>query len=139
MKTQTRPKVNVTLRIPGDWRHPKEMLERIPDGYQVTGDLLILPDQTEIEIAPMPPDTVFPSIFRSTLRRPANSVELEIVEHYTINVGLPGPCGSLESARKMMQAGAAIIQAGGAGVMKRADADADDRAIIEMIHNRQPS
>ncbi len=88
----------------------------MPDGYRVTGDRLLLPDQTELEIAPMPPDGEFPSIFRSTLRRPANPEELEIVDRYTVNVALTGPGGSLDSARKMMQAAAAIIQAGGAGV-----------------------
>jgi len=187
MMIQTRPTVTITLRIPCDWRHPKELLDRIPNGYRINGDQLILPDQTEIEISPMPPDKQFPSIFRSTLRRPANAEELAIVDRYTVNVALTGPGGSLDSALKMMQAGAAIVQAGGAGVfidnsglthgaeawlymteeassdavsfafvsivrgnqevwttgmhvagfpeiiMKRADADADDRAIIEMI------
>ncbi len=187
MTTETSPMVNITFRIPGLWRHPTEMLDRLPDGFQVTDDRLILPDQSEIEIFPMPPDGQFPSIFRSTLRRPASPQELQVVDRYTANVVLTGPGGSLESARKMMQAGAAIMQAGGAGVfidnsglshgaeswvymteegssdavsfafvgivrgksevwttgmhvpgfpeiiMKRADADADDRAIIEMI------
>lgn len=187
MTAETHPTVSISLRIPGNWPHPKEMLERIPHGYRITGDRLILPDQTEVEICPMPPDDEFASIFRSTLRRPANAEELEVVDRYTVNVGLTGPGGSLESARKMMQAATAIVQAGGAGVfvdnsglshggenwgymadegssdavsfafvgivrgkqevwtmgmhvpgfpeiiMKRADADADDRAIIEMI------
>ena len=187
MTIQTRPTVNITLRIPGQWRHPTEMLDRLPDGFQFTDDRLILPDLSEIEIYPIPPDGQFPSIFRSMLRRPASAQELQIVDRYTANVVLTGPGGSLESARKMMQAGAAIMQAGGAGVfidnsglshgaeswmymteegssdavsfafvgivrgksevwttgmhvpgfpeiiMKRADADADDRAIIEMI------
>jgi hypothetical protein len=46
----------------------------------------------------------------------ATPEELAIVDRYTVNVALSGHGGSLESARKMMQAGAAIIQAGGAGV-----------------------
>lgn len=187
MAAETRPTVSIALRIPGCWRHPVEMLERIPHGYRITDHHLLLPDQTEIEIFPMPPDGEFASIFRSTLRRPASPQELKVVGRYTVNVGLKGPGGSLESARKMMQAGAAIIQAGGAGVfvdnsalshggtnwvdmaedgdsdavsfafvgivrgkqevrtmgmhvpgfpeiiMKRADADADERAVIEMI------
>lgn len=119
MTTATRPTINITLRIPGDWRHPHAMLERFPDGYRIIGDRLRLPDQTEIEISPMPPDNQFPSIFRSTLRRPAKPEELAIVDRYTVNVALTGPGGSLESARKMMQAGAAIIQAGGGGCVHR--------------------
>jgi hypothetical protein len=187
MTTETCPRVNITLRIPGDWRNPKEMLERLPIGYRIIGNRLLLPDQMEIEIYPMPADDQFPGIFRSSLRQPATAKELKIVERYTLNVGLTGPGGSLKSAHRMMQAGAAIIHAGGAGVfidnsclahgaenwlimteegssdavsfgfigivrgkqdvwtmgmhapgfpeivMKRADADADDRAIIEMI------
>lgn len=187
MTTQTRPAVKITLRIPGQWRHPAEIVDRLPDGFQVTGDRLILPDQSEMEIFPMPPDDQFPTIFRSMLRQPANADELETVDHYTANVVLTGPGGSLESARRMMRAAAAIIQAGGAGVfidnsglahgaenwvymaedgssdavsfafvgivrgksevwttgmhvpgfpeiiMKRVDADADDRAIIDMV------
>ena len=187
MTTEKGPTVGVTLRIPGDWRSPKEVIERLPIGYRIIDDQLILPDQTEINIFPIPADNQFPTIFRSSLRNPARAEELKIVDQYTINVVLNGPGGSLESARIMMQAGAAIIHAGGAGVfidnsglahgaegwllmteegssdaisfgfvgivrgkrevwtmgmqvpgfpdiiMNRADADADDRAIIEMI------
>jgi hypothetical protein len=38
------------------------------------------------------------------------------VARYSVNIGLTGPGGSLESALTMMQAGAAIVRAGGAGV-----------------------
>lgn len=187
MTTEKRPKVEITLRIPGDWKSPNEVIERLPNGYRIVDDDLILPDQTKVEVFPIPPDNQFPDIFRSSLRHPANAAELEIVDRYTMNVGLTGPGGSLDSARTIMNAGAAIIQAGGAGVfidnsclshgaeewldmteegssdaisfgfvgivqgkrevwtmgmhipgfpdivMNRADADANDRAIIEMI------
>lgn len=179
--------VEVTLRIPGTWEHPMELVERLPTGFQIEGRNLILPDGTEIEIAPVPADEMFSSIFRSSLRRPATAAELEIVDNYVANVVLCGPGGSLAAARKMMEAGAAVIGAGGGGVfidnsglahggenwqymtedgssdavsfafvsiirnprevwtvgmhvagcpeivMRRAEADADDRAIIDMI------
>ena len=38
------------------------------------------------------------------------------VDGYTVNVFLMGPGGSMDAARTMMQAGAAVIRAGGAGV-----------------------
>ena len=41
---------------------------------------------------------------------------MEIVNGYTVNVGLTGPGGSIQAALTMLQAGAAIAQAGGAGV-----------------------
>ncbi|MFN0056261.1 MAG: hypothetical protein ACKV0T_29295 [Planctomycetales bacterium] len=108
--------LEVTLRIPGDWSHPGELLERLPDDVRLTPDALILPTGTEIEFIPMAPDEQFPEIFKSSCRRPAAAAELAIVDRYTVNVGLNGPGGSIESALTMMQAGAAIVRAGGAGV-----------------------
>ncbi len=108
--------VRTTLRIPGAWQHPGELIERLPAGYRLTPEALLLPDRTEIEFVPMPPDDQFPGIFTSSCRKPAADAELEIVGRYTVNVGLTGPGGSLAAARTMMQAGAAIVRAGGAGV-----------------------
>jgi hypothetical protein len=113
---ETDPVVRTTLRIPGNWSHPAELIERMPTGFRLTPESLILPDGTEIEFTPMPPDDQFAAIFKSACRQPATVDELEIVNGYTVNVGLTGPGGSLEAAATMMQAGAAIIRAGGAGV-----------------------
>src|SRR5258708_5092451 len=106
----------ITLRIPGDWSHPGELLERLPDGVRLTPEALILPNGPKIEFFPMAPDGQFPQIFESACRRPPGDDELAGVGRYTVNVGLTGPGGSLESALTMMQAGAAIVCAGGAGV-----------------------
>ncbi|MCA9078771.1 MAG: hypothetical protein KDA93_27350 [Planctomycetaceae bacterium] len=108
--------VETTLRIPGDWADPGELIQRLPEGYRLTGELLVLPDGTEIEFFPMQPDDQFAQIFQSSCRHPATSEELAVVSRYTVNVGLCGPGGSLDAARTMLRAGAAIIQAGGAGV-----------------------
>jgi hypothetical protein len=106
----------VTLRIPGCWSHPGELLERLPKGFRLGPEALALPDGTEVEFIPMPPDGEFPRIFRSACRRPPTDDELAMVARYKVNVGLSGPGGSMESALAMMQAGAAIVRAGGAGV-----------------------
>jgi hypothetical protein len=106
----------ITLRIPGDWARPRELVQRLPDGFRLTPDALLLPDGTKIDFVPMPPDDQFPRIFESSCRRPPTADELAVVRRYTVNVGLTGPGGSLESAVTMMQAGAAIVRAGGAGV-----------------------
>ena len=106
----------ITLRIPGDWAHPGELLERLPDGFRLTPEALILPDGTKIDFFPMPPDGQFPRIFASSCRRPPTPDELAVLGRYTVNVGLCGPGGSLEAAVAMMQAGTAIVRAGGAGV-----------------------
>jgi hypothetical protein len=106
----------ITFRIPGDWSHPGELLERLPDGYRLTPEALFLPNDTKIEFVPMAPDDQFAQIFESSCRRPPSDDELAVVARYTVNVGLTGPGGTLESALTMMQAGAAVVQAGGAGV-----------------------
>ncbi len=108
--------IETTLRIPGAWSHPDELIERIPDGFRLTPESLIMPDGTEIEFVPMPPDDQFAKIFSSSCRQPATEREIEIVHKYSVNVGLTGPGGSMQAARTMLQAGAAIIEAGGAGV-----------------------
>ena len=108
--------VKTTLRIPGNWSHPGELLERIPDGFRMTPQSLVLPDSTEIPFEPMPADDQFAQIFKTSCRHPATAKEMQVVNSYTVNVILTGPGGSKEAARTMMQAGAAIVRAGGAGV-----------------------
>jgi hypothetical protein len=108
--------VTVDLRIPGKWSHPKELIERLPAGCRVSAAGLILPDATEVQLGAMAADDQFPQIFRSSCRQPALPEELATVDGYAVNVLLSGPGGSMESARAMMRAGAAVIQAGGAGV-----------------------
>jgi hypothetical protein len=108
--------ITITLRIPGKWAHPGKLLQALPAGCRLTPEALFLPDGTEVEFIPMPPDEQFAQIFRSSCRRPATEDELATVDRYTVNVCLKGPGGSLEAALKTMQAGAAIVKAGGAGV-----------------------
>src|SRR6267142_1481772 len=52
----------------------------------------------------------------SACRQPATADELSTVDGYSVNVLLSGPGGSMQAARTMMQAGAAVVRAGGAGV-----------------------
>src|SRR5438067_13097810 len=108
--------VTVALRIPGTWSHPRELLERMPAEHRLTGDALILPDGTEVGFGAMPADDQFAGIFRSSCRQPPTDDELAAVDGYRVNVLLSGPGGSLEAARTMMRAGAAVVRAGGAGV-----------------------
>jgi hypothetical protein len=108
--------VQTTLRIPGNWSHPRELIDRLPTGFRLTPEALIFPDGSEIEFTPMPPDDQFADIFKSSCRQPATDDEMEVVGSYTMNAGLTGPGGSMKAALKMVQAGAAIVRAGGAGV-----------------------
>jgi hypothetical protein len=79
-------------------------------------ETLILPDTTQVAFGAMAADDQFGPIFRSSCRQPAAEDELATVDNYTVNVLLSGPGGSLQAARAMMQAGAAVVRAGGAGV-----------------------
>ncbi|HEX3148007.1 MAG TPA: hypothetical protein VHR66_07970 [Gemmataceae bacterium] len=108
--------VTVKLRIPGQWKHPGELIENLPAKVRLTPETLTLADGTEFEFIPMQADDQFAKIFRSSLRNPAEPDELVIVDNYTVNVCLIGPGGSMDAAQKLMDAGTAIIRAGGAGV-----------------------
>ena len=106
----------VKLRIPGLWPHPKDLLASLPTGFRFTPDSLVFPDKTRIGFSILDADNQFAQIFRSSCRQPAETHELEIVDGYKVNVCLSGPGGSIPAALKMMEAGATLIRAGGAGV-----------------------
>lgn len=108
--------VKIAMRIPGQWNHPGELIERLPEGCRLTEETLTLPDGTEIEFGAMQADDQFAEIFRTSCRNPPEPDEAEAVENYKVNILLSGPGGSLEKAHAMMQAAAAIMDAGGAGV-----------------------
>lgn len=108
--------IKVALRIPGQWAHPGELIERLPAGCRLTPEALILPDATQVDFGAMGADDQFAQIFRSSCRQPPLEDELATVDGYTANVLLSGPGGSMPSAHAMMQAGAAVVRAGGAGV-----------------------
>jgi hypothetical protein len=110
------PSVQIKLRIPGRWRNPGELVHRLPPPYNLTSERFIPPDGTEIEFAPLPADEQFASVFRGACRSAAEPEELAAVDAYTVNYCLMGPGGSLDAARAMMRAGAAVVAAGGAGV-----------------------
>ncbi len=108
--------IRTTLRIPGNWPHPGELIERMPSGFRLTSNALILPDDTQIECTPIRRDGQFAQIFKSSCRQPATNEEMAVVNDYSVNIALTGPGGSLEAALTMMHAGASIVRAGGAGV-----------------------
>ncbi len=115
MNEPTAP-VTIAFRIPGQWSHPRDLIQRLPAGHRLTPEALFLPDGTEIGFGAVKADAQFAEIFRSSCREPATADELATVNTYTVNVFLSGPGGSMQAARTMMQAGAAVVRAGGAGV-----------------------
>ena len=108
--------VKIALRIPGQWANPGELIERLPDGHRLGKAGLILPGGATVEFGAAAADDQFAQIFRSSCREEPTEDELATVDAYTVNIFLSGPGGSMDAARTLMQAAAAIIQAGGAGV-----------------------
>ncbi len=108
--------ITIALRIPGKWSHPRDLVQRLPPGCRLTPEALVLPDATQVDFGAMPADGEFAQVFRSSCRQPATEDERATVDGYTVNVFLSGPGGSMQAARTMMQAGAAVVRAGGAGV-----------------------
>jgi hypothetical protein len=106
----------IAMRIPGRWSHPRELIEAMPDDCRLTATSLVLPGSASVEIGFMEADDQFANIFRSSCRQPPTDDELATVDAYTVNVLLSGAGGSLDAARTMMQAAAAIVRAGAAGV-----------------------
>jgi hypothetical protein len=108
--------VITTLRIPGQWLGLEELVERLPEGYQLDGEILRMPDDFVLQLTPLMPDKQFGTVFRTACRGRLSSHSQQILDSYAMNAALSGPGGSLENAQRMMEAGAALIQAGGAGV-----------------------
>ncbi|MDX1944066.1 MAG: hypothetical protein SFU86_01565 [Pirellulaceae bacterium] len=114
--TEPASAVTIALRIPGQWTGPQDLIERLPAGCKLSHEWLVLPNGVKIDFNAMPADDQFAEIFRASCRQPPTDGELETALNYQVNVLLSGPGGSLEAARTMMQAGGAIVRAGGAGV-----------------------
>jgi hypothetical protein len=108
--------ITIAMRIPGQWSQPQDLIERLPAGCHLTPEALILPDAKQVDFGAAGADDQFAEIFRSSCRQAPTEEELATVAGYTVNVFLSGPGGSREAARTMMQAGAAVVRAGGAGV-----------------------
>jgi hypothetical protein len=70
--------IKVALRIPGQWAHPKELIERLPADCRLTPESLFLPDGTEVEFGAGPADGQFAGIFRSSCRQPPTEEELYV-------------------------------------------------------------
>lgn len=107
---------DVTLRIPGAWREPREFFEALPRGVRATEQGIALPDGAEFELYPRPADDEFPGIFAGSCPKEPSEDERRRIEEYTVNMCLVGRGGSVAAARQILEAGAAVLAAGGAGV-----------------------
>ena len=106
----------VTLRIPGTWSKPDEFFENLPRGCRCTEQGLVLLDGTEFELNALPADEEFPKIFAGSCPKLPTENEREQIENYKVNICLTGRGGSIDAATRIMEAAAAVLAAGGAGV-----------------------
>jgi len=106
----------VSMRVPGPWNSIDELVKRLPRGWKHEREVLIPADGPPVFIEMMPADDDFPGIFQMSSRRPPSKEELHRIKKYRSNAGVSGPGGSLYAAKHLLQTGAAIIRAGGAGV-----------------------
>lgn len=110
-------KTRVSLRVPGRWKSVAQLKEQLPEGFGIDVDRLCLPGGRHVEFGPLPADSQFPSIFRQTcLHGAATREELRIIDSYTMNATVACEGGSYAAARQLLDAGAALVRAGGAGV-----------------------
>jgi hypothetical protein len=119
MRTNDNRKIvapEVTLRIPGSWSGPEELLERLPKGCRCTGEELILADGTTFAFNPLPADDEFPKVFAGSCPKRPTKTEQEQIENYQVNVCLTRRAGSIAAAKQLMAGAAAILEAGAAGV-----------------------
>src|SRR3989304_916405 len=106
----------VTLRIPGTWSGPEELIERLPRGCSATAEALVLVDGSTFELHALRADEEFPRIFAGSCPKLPTEDERERIETYQVNLCLTGRGGSIAAARQLMAAAAAVLVAGGAGV-----------------------
>lgn len=110
------PPVRVTMRIPGQWSGPRELVERLPKNCRLSPESLKMPDGQRFDFDVRDADDQFAEVFRTSCRRIPTEAERNAIDNYSVNVIISGPGGSLDAARALMRAASAIIRAGAAGV-----------------------
>jgi hypothetical protein len=106
----------VTLRIPGTWDRPEDFYENLPRGCRCNETGLVLANGSEFELHVLPADEDFPGIFAGSCPKLPTEDEREQIENYEVNICLTGQGGSIAAAKRIMEAAAAVLGAGGAGV-----------------------
>lgn len=108
--------IEIALRIPGLWSGPQELADRLPADYSLKGDRLIAANGSEFELVFREPDGQFASVVRQSCRTDLKQDEAYILDNYTVQVCLLAPGGAMSQAVEVMEAAAALLQAGGGGV-----------------------
>ena len=115
----------ITLRVPGCWASPRDLDERLRAAG--TGYALSLTDQADgpalvhtatgrrFEFDVAGPDGEIADVFAGG--GGLTEAELAAIADHDVKVFITGPGGSVEAARAAMRAAAALVRAGGLGVL----------------------
>jgi hypothetical protein len=120
--TSTGTPITIILGIPGPWASAQELesaLSRAQTGYTLQDGLLIgasgeHAQACQLELVEHDPD--LRRAFELANRLSLTPADLEQIGAHRHTAYLIGRGGALDAAREMMQAGAALLQAGGYGV-----------------------
>ena len=109
----------IDLRIPGPWtsrKHLHECLTRAKTGYD-TGDAILthLKSGKTFALEVSEPDGQIADVFAGGGR--ITRKEVQMIRAHKVKVHVSTPGGSVEAARAVMNAAAALLRAGGYGVM----------------------
>ena len=110
----------IDLRIPGPWESPQtfaEALERASTGYAPREDGMLVHADTgaAFTLSASEPDDQIADVFAGGGRITRDDVQR--IRSHKVKVHLSTPGGSIEAARAIMDAAAALLGAGGYGVM----------------------
>lgn len=110
----------IDLRIPGPWDSPGDLadaLARAGTGYAPTEDRMLVhaASGARFELSASEPDDQIADVFAGGGRITAEEVRAIRAHRVKVHVSTPG--GSVEAARAVMDAAAALLRAGGLGVM----------------------
>lgn len=108
--------IELIVRIPGPWSTPEVFRDALCSAIQVVDGELLTPDGASYELFVRPMDQDLPKFFAKSRRIQPSSQQLQEIRDAPVIIGVVGPGGSLESARRFLQVTAELIQAGGYGV-----------------------
>ena len=106
----------ITLRIPGAWAHPQELIDAMPPEFELLPDAVVSPGGERYELDMLPPDEMLGPMFAEQSRTPLSPDEQKVLDNFQVNICITGPAGSLENACGMLDVASAFVMAGGAGV-----------------------
>ena len=108
----------IQLRIPGPWASQQQFVDalaRAKTGYELGEEGLVHPKTgRRFALGISDPDDEIADLFAHTGRLPKQ--EVKKIARHKVKVHVTGPGGSIEAAKAMMAAAAALVNAGGFGV-----------------------